>query len=212
MGLNLTALYVAAIRRSLPALDLKNVTWAFKRRLTVCAADTYHSYEFFEAFRSASYVVICACIRSYMICWQIEAHKYGFCPLLVTAISMRCHLLAVVLALAAGHVTSTDCVLSVQSCLLTLRLAVRACSALAVLASGSGVSTERETFMDLVKTEITRLNGEVSNRGSMSMVFHHGGVHVSPQLHLPVFTYQQNSIYVCDTIYHRPLMSRLVPK
>ena len=53
------------------------------------------------------------------------------------------------------------------------------CSALAVLASGSGVSTERETFMDLVKTEITRLNGEVSNRGSMSMTFHHGGVHVS---------------------------------
>ncbi len=60
---------------------------------------------------------------------------------------------------------------------------MHACSALAVLASGSGVSTERETFMDLVKTEITRLNGEVSNRGSMSMVFHHGGVHVSPQLH-----------------------------
>lgn len=53
------------------------------------------------------------------------------------------------------------------------------CSALAVLASGSGVSTERETFMDLVKTEITRLNGEVANRGSMSMVFHSGGVHVS---------------------------------
>ena len=53
------------------------------------------------------------------------------------------------------------------------------CSALAVLASGSGVSTERETFMDLVKTEITRLNSEVSNRGSMSMTFHHGGVHVS---------------------------------
>ncbi|KAL3144484.1 hypothetical protein ABBQ32_004224 [Trebouxia sp. C0010 RCD-2024] len=51
-------------------------------------------------------------------------------------------------------------------------------SALAVLASGSGVSTERETFMDLVKTEITRLNGEVANRGSMSMVFHSGGVHV----------------------------------
>ena len=33
--------------------------------------------------------------------------------------------------------------------------------------------------MDLVKTEITRLNGEVANRGSMSMVFHSGGVHVS---------------------------------
>ncbi len=64
-----------------------------------------------------------------------------------------------------------------------MRLSVRAYSALAVLASGSGVSTERETFMDLVKTEITRLNGEVSNRGSMSMVFHHGGVHVSRQLH-----------------------------
>lgn len=72
---------------------------------------------------------------------------------------------------------------SVPSFMLTLRLSVRPCSALAVLASGSGVSTERETFMDLVKTEITRLNGEVSNRGSMSMVFHHGGVHVSPQLH-----------------------------
>ena len=56
------------------------------------------------------------------------------------------------------------------------------CSALAVLASGSGVSTERETFMDLVKTEITRLNGEVANRGSMSMVFHSGGVHVSAQI------------------------------
>ena len=56
------------------------------------------------------------------------------------------------------------------------------CSALAVLASGSGVSTERETFMDLVKTEITRLNGEVANRGSMSMVFHSGGVHVSTYL------------------------------
>lgn len=69
---------------------------------------------------------------------------------------------------------------------------MRACSALAVLASGSGVSTERETFMDLVKTEITRLNGEVSNRGSMSMVFHHGGVHVSPRLqNLPVFTDQR---------------------
>lgn len=60
------------------------------------------------------------------------------------------------------------------------------CSALAVLASGSGVSTERETFMDLVKTEITRLNGEVSNRGSMSMVFHHGGVHVSLLPHHPL--------------------------
>ena len=58
------------------------------------------------------------------------------------------------------------------------------CSALAVLASGSGVSTERETFMDLVKTEITRLNGEVANRGSMSMVFHSGGVHVSIQSRL----------------------------
>lgn len=53
------------------------------------------------------------------------------------------------------------------------------CSALAVLASGSGVSTEREAFMDLVKTEIDRLNKEVSSRGSVSMVFHHGGTHVS---------------------------------
>lgn len=32
--------------------------------------------------------------------------------------------------------------------------------------------------MDLVKTEIERLNKEVSNRGSVSMVFHSGGVHV----------------------------------
>ena len=82
---------------------------------------------------------------------------------------------------------------SVPSFMLTLRLSLCACSALAVLASGSGVSTERETFMDLVKTEITRLNGEVSNRGSMSMVFHHGGVHVSPQLHTTHCLYLQTS-------------------
>ena len=32
--------------------------------------------------------------------------------------------------------------------------------------------------MDLVKTEIERLNKEVSSRGSVSMVFHSGGTHV----------------------------------
>ena len=52
------------------------------------------------------------------------------------------------------------------------------CSALAVLASGSGVSSERDAFMGLVKEEIERLNGEMSTRGSVSMVFHQGGVTV----------------------------------
>jgi LETM1 and EF-hand domain-containing protein 1 len=51
-------------------------------------------------------------------------------------------------------------------------------SALAVLASGSGVSSERDAFMGLVKDEIERLNGEMSTRGSVSMVFHQGGVTV----------------------------------
>ena len=52
------------------------------------------------------------------------------------------------------------------------------CSALAVLASGSGVSTERESFMGLVKNEIDRLNEDMGGRGSVSMVFHAGGVKV----------------------------------
>lgn len=52
------------------------------------------------------------------------------------------------------------------------------CSALAVLASGSGVSTERESFMGLVKNEIDRLNEDMGARGSVSMVFHAGGVKV----------------------------------
>lgn len=120
-----------------------------------------------------------------MICWQDEAQKeFKSLPIPVTASSNRFHLVVIILVSAARSYHNPDCGQRVYaSFTLTMRLSVRACSALAVLASGSGVSTERETFMDLVKTEITRLNGEVSNRGSMSMVFHHGGVHVSPQLH-----------------------------
>ena len=51
-------------------------------------------------------------------------------------------------------------------------------SALAVLASTSGVSRERESFMELVRNEIQRLNDQVVARGSVSMVFHAGGLKV----------------------------------
>ena len=53
------------------------------------------------------------------------------------------------------------------------------CSALAVLASSSGVSSERQIFMELVKTEIGRLNKQLTSKGSVSLVFHAGGVQVS---------------------------------
>ena len=55
------------------------------------------------------------------------------------------------------------------------------CSALAVLASSSGVSSERQIFMELVKTEIGRLNKQLTSKGSVSLVFHAGGVQVSKQ-------------------------------
>ncbi|KAK9807532.1 hypothetical protein WJX72_001831 [[Myrmecia] bisecta] len=51
-------------------------------------------------------------------------------------------------------------------------------SALAVLASSSGVSKEREAFMELVRHEIDRLNQQFTARGSVSMVFHAGGLKV----------------------------------
>ena len=52
------------------------------------------------------------------------------------------------------------------------------CSALGVLASSSGVSNERQIFMELVKTEIGRLNKQLTSKGSVSLVFHAGGVQV----------------------------------
>ena len=51
-------------------------------------------------------------------------------------------------------------------------------SALTVLASSSGVTTERQAFMGLVKNEIDRLNASNPNK-SLSMVFRAGGVTVS---------------------------------
>ena len=52
------------------------------------------------------------------------------------------------------------------------------CSALAVLASSSGVSSERAAFMDLVKVEVERLNDQLESRGGISMIYHNGGVKV----------------------------------
>ena len=49
-------------------------------------------------------------------------------------------------------------------------------SALAVLASSSGVSSERAAFMELVRAEIERLNRQLGKRGSVSMVFQKGSV------------------------------------
>lgn len=47
------------------------------------------------------------------------------------------------------------------------------CSALAALASSSGVVTEREAFMDLVEKEIERLQSQLGSKGT-SMVFTKG--------------------------------------
>jgi len=47
-------------------------------------------------------------------------------------------------------------------------------SALAVLASSSGVSSERAAFMQLVRAEIERVNKQLGKRGSVSMVYHRG--------------------------------------
>lgn len=55
------------------------------------------------------------------------------------------------------------------------------CSALTVLASSSGVTSERQAFMELVKNEIERLNTQLNSKGSLSMVFRAGGVSVSSQ-------------------------------
>ena len=52
------------------------------------------------------------------------------------------------------------------------------CSALAVMASSSGVSREREEFMQLVRTEIKRYNNQLADDQPMSMVFHAGGDNV----------------------------------
>ncbi|KAK9786798.1 hypothetical protein WJX73_003279 [Symbiochloris irregularis] len=51
-------------------------------------------------------------------------------------------------------------------------------SALSVLASSSGVSSEREAFMELVKSEIGRLNSQLlsQDKGGVSLVFAAGGV------------------------------------
>ena len=54
------------------------------------------------------------------------------------------------------------------------------CSALSVLASSSGVASERAAFMGLVRNEIDRLNAELVNRGSVSMIFQRGNVKARP--------------------------------
>lgn len=51
-------------------------------------------------------------------------------------------------------------------------------SALAVLASSSGVSEERAAFMDLVQKEIDRLNTGLQTRGATSLIFQSGNVQV----------------------------------
>ena len=51
------------------------------------------------------------------------------------------------------------------------------CRALAALASTSGVSNEREAFMELVEKEIDRLEGQLEKRG-VSMLFSRGSLQV----------------------------------
>ena len=64
--------------------------------------------------------------------------------------------------------------------ILCSQLALCMCSALAVLASSSGVSSERTAFMDLVKTEIDRLNESIGKSGSVTMIFQRGNIRVRP--------------------------------
>ena len=52
-------------------------------------------------------------------------------------------------------------------------------SALAALASTSGVAAERGEFMDLVRKEVDRLNAEASARGAPSLVFRSSGAAVA---------------------------------
>lgn len=47
------------------------------------------------------------------------------------------------------------------------------------MASSSGVSKEREEFMQLVRTEIKRYDDQLADDQPMSMVFHAGGDDVS---------------------------------
>ena len=49
-------------------------------------------------------------------------------------------------------------------------------SALAMLASSSGVSSERSAFMNLVRNEIDRLNDEIGARGSLTLMFQRGNI------------------------------------
>lgn len=50
-------------------------------------------------------------------------------------------------------------------------------STLAALAATSGVSSEREAFMELVEREIDRLEGQLEKRGA-SMLFARGSLQV----------------------------------
>ena len=52
-------------------------------------------------------------------------------------------------------------------------------SALAMLASSSGVSSERSAFMNLVRNEIDRLNDEIGARGSLTLMFQRGNIKAS---------------------------------
>jgi hypothetical protein len=49
-----------------------------------------------------------------------------------------------------------------------------------MLASSSGVSSERSAFMGLVKNEIERLNQEISARGALTMIFKRGNIKARP--------------------------------
>ena len=47
-----------------------------------------------------------------------------------------------------------------------------------MLASSSGVSSERAAFMELVRNEIGRLNSQLVGKGGVSLVFTAGGLQV----------------------------------
>ena len=49
-----------------------------------------------------------------------------------------------------------------------------------MLASSSGVSSERSAFMGLVRNEIERLNQEISARGALTMIFKRGNIKARP--------------------------------
>lgn len=75
-----------------------------------------------------------------------------------------------------------------------------------MLASSSGVSSERSAFMGLVKNEIERLNQEISARGALTMIFKRGNIKARP--YWPLLPHQNathSALLLCMLLQRAPL-------